>query len=59
MKIDHVACYKGLRAKQYPALEEQLDALWHAMDMGQLPKVEGFYDEIKAVKDKFQKPEEA
>lgn len=43
------------RAKKYPALPEQLDALWHAMDQGILPQVSGFYDIIKTVKNKHPK----
>lgn len=38
------------RKAAYPTVEAQLDALWHAMDKGVLPKVEGFYDKIAAVK---------
>jgi hypothetical protein len=49
--------YKGARVREYPAFGEQLDALWHAMDRGELPQVEGFYDIIKAVKDKHPKTE--
>ena len=48
--------YKEVRAKQYPALADQLDMLWHAMDAGTLPKVDSFYDAIKAVKDANPKP---
>jgi len=43
--------YQRIRATQYPALAEQLDMLWHAMDTGALPKVDEFYSAIKAVKD--------
>ncbi|UBM12747.1 hypothetical protein [Cupriavidus metallidurans] len=55
MKITHTPDYAPLRADDYPAIEEQLDALWHAMDRGELPKIVGFYDRIKAVKDRFPK----
>ena len=48
--------YRRLRGKEYPHYHDQLDALWHGMDDGTLPKVEGFYDPIKAVKDKYPKP---
>jgi hypothetical protein len=44
-----------LRAASYPPITEQLDALWHAMDSGLLPRVPGFYDEIVAVKNAFPK----
>ena len=43
--------YKRLRAIQYPALREQLDMLWHAIDNGTLNKTSDFYTAIKAVKD--------
>lgn len=39
------------RAIAYPPIGDQLDALWHAMDVGVLPMVPAFYDSIKAVKD--------
>jgi hypothetical protein len=41
----------GLRRAVYPSIEDQLDMLWHAMDAGALPRVDSFYDAIKAVKD--------
>ncbi len=41
--------YKSRR--KYPPVGEQLDALWHAMDSGDLPKINGFYNLIKDVKD--------
>jgi hypothetical protein len=43
--------YGEARQYSYPALGDQLDALWHAMDRGDLPKILGFYDPIKQVKD--------
>lgn len=42
--------YRKARRVQYPALADQLDSLWHAMDAGILPKVEPMYSRIKAVK---------
>lgn len=56
MKIQHESCHKARRASEYPELEEQLDALWHAMDQGILPKIEPMYSSVKAVKDKYPKP---
>lgn len=50
--------YKELRADSYPSVVDQLDALWHAMDDGILPKNNGFYTEIQAVKIKYPKPRE-
>ena len=46
------------RRNAYPALGDQLDALWHAMDQGLLPKVVAFYDPIAAVKAAYPKPSE-
>lgn len=43
--------YQRLRAKEYPALGDQLDMLWHAIDNGTLNKTSDFYTAIKAVKD--------
>lgn len=42
--------YAKRRQAEYPPVEEQLDALWHAMDRGELPPVPGFYDTLKGVK---------
>ena len=47
---DAANAIKQARASQYPAVGNQLDALWHAMDAGLLPKVAAFYDPIAAVK---------
>jgi len=43
--------YRRVRARQYPTINDQLDMLWHAMDIGALPRVDAFYSAIKAVKD--------
>lgn len=48
--------YDAQRALAYPAIGNQLDCLWHAMDQGVLPKVEPMYSQVKAVKDKYPKP---
>jgi hypothetical protein len=53
--IQHNEDYKKLRAAEYPKLGDQVDAIWHAMDQGLLPKIEPMYSEIKAVKDKYPK----
>jgi hypothetical protein len=44
------------RRRNYPSIPDQLDALWHAMNNGTMPKAEPFYSKIKAVKDRFPKP---
>jgi len=48
--------YRKRRVAEYPSLGDQLDDLWHAMDAGSIPKVEPFYTQIQAVKDKYPKP---
>ena len=46
--------YKHKRRNSFPRMEDQLDMLWHAMDRGELTKVEPFYTEIRDVKLKYQ-----
>lgn len=41
------------RREAYPAIGDQLDMLYKAMDAGVLPKVPDFYNSIKAVKTQF------
>jgi hypothetical protein len=56
LKADYDAVeYQRKRVVEYPAVEDQLDMLWHAMDQGTLTKVDAFYDINKAVKDKYPK----
>jgi hypothetical protein len=43
------------RSAAYPALGEQFDMLWHAMNNGDIAKAEPFYSRIKAVKDAYPK----
>jgi len=56
MKLEHNGDYGKRRASDYPAIADQLDALWHSMDRGDLPKAEPFYSSIKAIKDRYPKP---
>lgn len=51
-----VKSYIVERANAYPAFGDQFDMLWHAMDDGQIPKIEPFYTDIKEVKDRYPKP---
>lgn len=44
------------RRAAYPPIGDQLDALWHAMGAGVLPKVQPWYDAIAAVKAAHPKP---
>ena len=39
------------RKLEYPALEEQLDKLFHDIDEGKLDKTGSFYTALKAIKD--------
>jgi hypothetical protein len=48
--------YQSLRAEAYPALGEQLDMIWHAMDNNLIPMAREFYDARKAVKEQYPKP---
>tara|TARA_B100000212_G_C27069534_1_gene403303 strand:+ start:308 stop:574 length:267 start_codon:yes stop_codon:yes gene_type:complete len=50
--------YKLKRRDNYPAIGEQLDLLWHAIDADADLKVKlaGFYNAIKTVKDANPKP---
>lgn len=48
--------YASLRRAAYPAVVDQLDALWHAMDTGLIPKIEPMYSDIKKVKTTYVKP---
>lgn len=43
------------KLRKYPKIEDQLDALFWAMDSGVLPMARGFYDPIKKVKGQFPK----
>lgn len=47
--------YSAQRRSAYPAVSDQMDMLWHAMNSDQMPRVEPFYSAIKAVKDRFPK----
>jgi len=49
--------YSYDRCKEYPDGFEQLDMLWHAIDEGIDLKDSDWYKKIKAVKDKYPKPE--
>lgn len=48
--------YVSRRVSAYPRITDQLDALWHAMDQGLLPKIEPMYSSVLAVKQKHPKP---
>ena len=52
--------YARTRADAYPSIGDQLDMLWHAIDVGDWTAVKvkttSFYTELKAVKDANPKP---
>ncbi len=50
------ATYQTKRRGAYPSVGEQMDMLWHAMNNGDTTKIEPFYSEILAVKQRFPKP---
>lgn len=43
------------RQENYPPIGDQLDMLYKAMESGELPKVDDFYNAIRAVKEKYPK----
>lgn len=51
-----LVAYKGQRNSAYPSIGDQLDMLWHAMDVGDMARVHPFYETLKAVKAQFPKP---
>jgi len=57
LKINHSSDHTERRRAEYPDIAEQMDALWHAMDRGDIAKVEPMYSQIKAVKERFPKPQ--
>lgn len=48
--------YVEQRKYSYPAIGDQMDMFWHAMNDGVIPKIEPFFSDIKAVKDRYPKP---
>lgn len=46
------------RIKDYPSISDQLDMLWHELDVyGTIEKAGPWYKAIEAVKNKYPKPE--
>lgn len=48
--------YVKQRLNAYPALGDQLDMFWHAMDQNIIPRIEPFYTDIANVKALYPKP---
>lgn len=55
-RVDQTPEYAAARKLEYPKITDQLDALWHAMNDGLIPKIEPIYSEILAVKQAYPKP---
>lgn len=53
--VTSIASYVAERQLEYPPIGDQLDGFWHAMDTNLLPRVEPFYSQVKAVKNKYPK----
>lgn len=49
--------YRDMRRDEYPGVIAQLEALWHAMDRREIPVAIEFYSMIRAVRDKYPKPD--
>ncbi|MFA5630352.1 MAG: hypothetical protein WC997_02470 [Porticoccaceae bacterium] len=47
--------YISKRRAAYPRITDQLDMLWHAMERGEMARIEPFYSEILAVKQAYPK----
>ena len=54
-KVREQIQYKTEREELYPSVIEQLDQIWHGMNNDESKRIEPFYSNIKAVKDKFPK----
>ena len=54
-QVEESTQYKWQRLADYPALGEQLDMLWHAMDVDPAKRLEPFYSNIKIIKEKYPK----
>lgn len=50
-----ITLYRTNRRIEYPAIGDQLDMLWHAMDTGEIAVCKEFYNTLKAVKEKYPK----
>jgi len=53
-RYDNVS-YDIKRSREYAPIPEQLDMLWHAIDLDTLDKTSDFYNNLKAVKEKYPK----
>ncbi|MFN9476464.1 hypothetical protein [Acidovorax sp.] len=49
--VDESPAYVQQRRALYPSVESQLDLLYHAMDRGEIPKAEAFFNTLKTIKE--------
>ena len=56
VRVNPTPQYALDRRAEYPNMGDQLDALWHAMDDGLIPKIEPMYSDILAIKQAYPKP---
>lgn len=49
--------YIDRRRAAYPPVEEQLDLLYKAMLLGEIPKATEWFSSIKTIKDKYPRPD--
>jgi hypothetical protein len=54
-QAEQAKTYSDHRVSSYPSIPDQLDMLWHAIDLDTLDKTSDFYNNLKAVKDKYPK----
>lgn len=62
MKITHTRNYREARCSEYPAIGDQLDAIWKALDASGIrlpPETVAVLDSIRSVKKRFPKPNSA
>lgn len=50
MKIKLPSKYRVRRKAEYPSIVDQLDMLWHGMDLDPSKRIEPFYSEILKIK---------
>ena len=60
MKLKHTRDYREARRPEYPAIEDQLDALWkvieHLTEASLPPDAEDLLDRVRQVKARYPKP---
>lgn len=54
-EFESALSYREKRYADYPRVADQLDMIWHAMNSGEFPKIDTFYNSIKEIKDRYPK----